>query len=189
MKLHRTLRAATLALLAGATACAAGRNYHDAAMDFGSVKTVVVLPLANLSTSGVAAERVRDALAAAMLATGSLYVVPPGEVNRAIVRLSIVNSTTPNAEEVVKICQLLKADAVVTGVVREYGEVRSGQAVGNVVSLSVQLQEAATGKVVWEGVSTRGGIGFWARLFGAGGAPMNAVTEEVVDDLVAKLFK
>lgn len=189
MKLQRTLRTASLALLAGAAACAGGRNYHDSAMDFGSVKTVVVLPFANLSTSGVAAERVRDALSAALLATGSLYVVPPGEVNRALVRLSIATGTTPSAEEVVKICQLLKADAAVTGVVREYGEVRSGQAVGNVVSLSVQLQEAATGKVVWEGVSTRGGIGFWARLFGTGGSPMNDVTEAVVDDIVAKLFK
>jgi hypothetical protein len=189
MKLKGTLRMASLALLAGVAACAAGRNYHDAGMDFGSVKTVAVLPFANLSTSGVAAERVRDALSAALLATGALYVVPPGEVNRALGRLSVSSVTTPSTEEVVKLCQLLKADAAVAGVVREYGEVRSGQAVGNIVSLSVRLQEGATGKVVWEGVSTRGGIGFWARLFGTGGAPMNDVTEAVVDDIVAKLFK
>lgn len=188
MKLERTLRIAGLALLAGA-ACAGGRNYHDPGMDFGSVKTVVVLPFANLGTSGVGAERVRDALSAALLATGALYAVPPGEVSRALARLSVASGATPSAEEVVKLCQLLKADAVITGVVREYGEVRSGQAVGNVVSLSVQLLEAATGKVVWEGVSTKGGIGFWSRLFGTGGSPMNDVTEAVVDDIVAKLFK
>lgn len=189
MTLERTLRKAALALLAAAAACAAGRNYHDPGMDFGSVKTVVILPLANLSSSTAAADRVRDALSAALLATGSLYVIPPGEVNRALVRLSVSGGAMPSAEEVVKLCQLLKADAVITGVIREYGEIRSGQAAGNVVSLSVQLQEGGTGKVVWEGVSTRGGIGFWARLFGSGGAPMNEVTEAVVDDIVAKLFK
>jgi hypothetical protein len=189
MKLTGTPRMASLALLAGAAACAGGRNYHDAGMDFGAVKTVAVLPFANLSGNAVGAERVRDALSAALLATGAVYVVPPGELNRALTRLSIATPTAPAAEEVVKLCQLLKADAVVAGVVREYGEVRSGQAVGNVVSLSVQLQEGATGKVVWEGVTTRGGIGFWARLFGSGGTPMNDVTEAVVDDIVTKLFK
>lgn len=179
-----------LAVLPGLAACAhVGRNYHDGAMDFGSVRTVVVLPFANLSREGVAADRVREAFSAALLATGAVYVVPQGEVARALSRLSIVAPTAPSSEEVVKLCQLVKADAVMVGVVREYGEVRSGAAVGNVVSISLQLQEAATGKVVWSGTSTKGGISFWDRLIGSGGAPMNPVTEAVVDDVVSKLFK
>jgi hypothetical protein len=178
--------AALMALVAG---CAGGRNYHDTAMDFGSVKAVIVLPFANLSQSSVGAERIRDAFCAALLATGAVYVVPPGEVNRAVSRLTLGSPTTPTAEEVVKLGQLIKADAVITGVVREYGEVRSGAAVGNVVSISVQLQETGTGKVVWSAVSTKGGITFWDRLLGTNAAPMNDVTEAVVDDAVAKLFK
>ncbi len=176
-------------LVAGAAGCAAGRNYHDLNMDFGSVKTVVILPLGNLSGSAVGAERVRDAFSAALLATGAVYVIPTGEVSRALARLSIAQPTAPSVEEIVKLGQLLKADAVVAGVVREYGEVRSGAAVGNVVSLSLQFQETATGKVVWQAVSTKGGLGFWARLVGSSGNPMNDVTEAVVDDVIAKLFK
>ncbi len=190
MKRRVRSQVAIAMLAAGAVSCAAGgRNYHDAGMDFGSLKTIVVLPLANLSGNAVAAERVRDALSAALLATGALYVIPTGEVNRGLARLSIVQPTAPGADEIVKLGQLLKADAVVSGVVREYGEVRSGAAVGNVVSLSLRFQETATGKVIWEGVSTKGGLGFWSRLVGTSGNPMNDVTEAVVDDLIAKLFK
>ena len=144
---------------------------------------------ANLSRESIAADRTRDAFSTALLSTGSVYVIPQGEVARALNRLAIATPTAPTADEVVKIGALLKADAVVTGVVREYGEVRSGTAVGNVLSLSLQLQEAATGKQVWSAVVTKGGLSFWDRLVGSGGAPMNDVTEAAVDDLIAKLFK
>jgi polysaccharide biosynthesis protein PelC len=186
-KLNRLALAALLATMACTSQ--AGRNYHDSGMDFGSVRTVIVLPFANLSRDGVAADRVREAFSAALLATGAVYVVPQGEVARAIARVSLSSPTAPSAEEVVKLCQLVKADAVMVGVVREYGEVRSGAAVGNVLSLSIQLEEAATGKVVWTATSTKGGLSFWDRLIGSGGTPMNPVTESAVDDLIAKLFK
>jgi len=189
--MRHTRRTATVcaAILLACAACASGRNYHDSNMDFGSVRTVVVLPFANLSRESIAADRMRDAFSTALLATGSVYVVPQGEVARALSRLSVGSSTAPTADEMVKIGGLLKADAIVTGIVREYGEVRSGTASGNIVSLSLSLQEAATGKAVWSGVVTKGGVSFWDRLVGSGGAPMNDVTEAAVDDLIAKLFK
>ncbi len=60
----------------------------------------------------------------------------------------------------------------------------------NVISLSVQMNETATGKIIWSASSTRGGIGWAARLLGtAGGAPMNHLTEQAVDDVVAKLLE
>ncbi len=184
-----TATAGASLLIATAACATGGRNYHDLNMDFGSVKTVAVLPFANLSRESVAAERVRDAFSSALLATGAVYVVPQGEVARALGRLSITSPTAPPPEEVVKIGALIKADAVITGVVREYGEVRSGSAVGNIISVSLQMQEAATGKLVWSAAVTKGGLGFWDRLVGSGGAPMNDVTEAAVDDLIGKLFK
>jgi hypothetical protein len=52
------------------------------------------------------------------------------------------------------------------------------------------MQEAGTGKVVWAGSATKGGIGWGARLLGAsGGDPVNDVTEQAVDDLLDQLFK
>ncbi len=87
-----------------------------------------------------------------------------------------------------KLGALLKADAVITGVVREYGELRSGTTSSNVISMSIQLIEAGTGRIVWSASSTRGGITFKDRLLGGGGQPLNKVTEEAVDALFDKLL-
>ena len=176
-------------LLAFTAGCARSRPYHDRNMDFAAIKTVAVLPFWNLSSNQQAADRVRDVFANSLLATQAVYVVPTGEVARAVARLGLSSATSPTVDEVVKIGTMLKADAVITGVVREYGEVRAGTANSNVVSVSVQLIEAGTGKVVWSGDATRGGVTWAARLLGTtGGEPMNAVTEQVVNDLLKQLF-
>ena len=190
MVLLRSRLTLLLALLALATGCAKSRSYQDRNMDFGSIRTVVVMPFWNLTTNQQAADRVRDVFSNALLATHAVYVVPTGEVARAAARLALATPVTPSAEEVVKLAALLKADAVVTGVVKEYGEVRSSSSASNVVSVSLQMHEAATGKVVWSGTSTKGGVTWGARLLGTGGGePMNAVTEQAVDDLLAQLFQ
>ena len=76
-----------------------------------------------------------------------------------------------------------------TGVVKEYGEVRSGSVSSNVISMSLQMFEVKTGKVVWSASSTKGGVSTMDRLFGGGGKPMNVVTEEAAVDLINKLYK
>ncbi len=181
-----TMVAATL-VLAG---CARHRTYGNQNMDFASIKTVAVLPFWNLTKDNLAADRVRDVFANMLLATEAVYVLPTGEVQRAVSRSNLSSPFNPSADEVMKLGSLLKVDAVITGVVREYGEVRSANSTANVVSVSVQMQETATGKVVWSGASTKGGIGWGARLLGtAGGDPVNDVTEQAVDDLLRQLFK
>ncbi len=162
--------------------------YRDPKMDFGSIQTVAVMPFNNLARDQVVAERVRDVFVNRLLSTEAVYVLPVGEVARGIAKLELQNPTAPTPEEVVKLGAFLKADAVITGVVREYGEVRSGTTTGNIISLSIQLIEAGTGKVVWSASSTKGGIGFWDRLIGGGGQPMNKVTEQAVDALFDKLL-
>ena len=84
---------------------------------------------------------------------------------------------------------MIKADAVMTGTVREYGEVRSGTTVSQVISISMRMIEAQTGRVVWSASSTKGGISFKDRLLGGGGAPMNEITEKAVNETIDKLFK
>jgi hypothetical protein len=162
--------------------------YRDPNMDFGSIQTVAVVPFANLARDQVVADRVRDVFINRLLSTGAVYVLPVGEVARGIAKLELPSPTSPSPEEVVKLGTLLKADAVITGVVREYGEVRSGTTTANIISMSIQLIEAGTGKVVWSASSTKGGISFWNRLFGGGGQPVNKVTEEAVDALFDKLL-
>lgn len=176
---------------ASLAACATpgGDTYVDPNMDFGVIQTVAVMPLANLTRDSLVSERVRDVLIHSLLATGALYVLPTGEVAKAIGRAEIQNPSAPSRDEVVKLGEVLKVQAVITGVVREYGEVRSGTTSANVVSLSLQMIETQTGKTVWTASSTKGGITLWHRLFGGGGEPMNEMTEKAIYDLINKLFK
>lgn len=161
--------------------------YRDPNMDFGVIQTVAVVPFSNLTRDQVVADRVRDVFINRLLATEAVYVLPVGEVARGIVNAGIQNPSAPSPEEVVKLGGLIKADAIITGVVREYGEVRSGTTGANIISMSIQLMEAQTGRVVWSASSTKGGISFWNRLFGGGGKPLNHVTVKAVDALLDKL--
>ena len=185
----RQLLAALLVALSACASTGGGQTYHDKNMDFGSIRTVAVMPIANLSRDNLAGDRVRDVLTTMLLASGAVYVVPYGEVARVASRAGIANPTAPSVEELTKLGTQLKVDGVITGVLKEYGEIRSGSAAANSISVSLQLHETATGKVVWSGSSTKGGITFGDRLIGGGGAPMNDVTEAVCDELLSKLFR
>ena len=171
-------------------ACARPKStYIDPNMDFGTVKSVAVMPFLSLAKDPVVAERVRDVFINRLLATGAVYVVPVGEVARGITRLEAQNPSALSPEEAVKLGGIIKVEAVITGTVREYGEVRSGATSANIISISLQMIETQTGKIVWTDSSTRGGISIWDRLFGGGGKPMNEVTEEAVNDLIRGLLK
>jgi polysaccharide biosynthesis protein PelC len=177
-------------LTIGAPVCEAQVTdvYRDPKMDFGSIQTVAVMPFANLARDQVVAERVRDVFISRLLAAEAVYVLPVGEVARGIARTEVQAPSSPMIEEVVKLGAFLKVDAVITGVVREYGETRSGTSTANIISMSIQLIETGTGKIVWSASSTKGGISFWNRLIGGGGQPMNKVTEQAVDALFDKLL-
>lgn len=177
-------------LLFTLTGCAGSMEvYRDANMDFGAVHNVAIMPFTNLTRESAAAERVRDIFTTMLLATGGVYVIPPGEVARGISRAGIAIPTSPSTDELVKFAGIIKADAIITGTVREYGEVRSGTATANAISLSMQMIETQTGRVVWSAATTRGGIGIMDRLFGGGGEPMNDITEKSVNDIITKLFQ
>lgn len=158
-------------------------------MDFGAIQTVGVMPFQNLTRDNLAADRVRDVFINRLLSTGAVYVQPVGEVARAAARLEIQAPAVPSPEEAIKLGSALKAQAIITGVVQEYGEVRSGSSSANLISISVQMLEAQTGRTVWTASSTKGGIGIWERLLGGGGQPMNNVTRDAVNDVIEKLFK
>ena len=190
MKRHRSLRGklVVLCFLISCPGCVTSDVYFEPDMDFGSLQTVAVLPFQNLSGDEQAAGRVRDTFTGMLLATEALYVLHPGEVARAISRAGGLPPEGPSTERIKKLSSILEVDAVITGVLREYRAVRSCSTSANVVSLSLQMIEVSSGKIIWSAASTKGGITPWDRLFGGGGKPMNTVTEKVVDDLLDKLF-
>jgi hypothetical protein len=146
------------------------------------------MPFANLTTEGNAAGRVRDTFTTMLQATGAMYVLPAGEVNRAILRTTPADPSALSSEEAITLAGVAKVDAIVTGVVREYGQVRSGSSSANVISIRVEMMESQTGRVVWSASSTEGGLKFSDRMFGGGGSPMDVVTTEAVRDLLDQLF-
>jgi hypothetical protein len=181
-----------LALVAPASGCAAKKaaevTYHEPTMDFSLVHTVAVMPFANLSTAQTADERVRDVFMTMLQATGQIYVLPMGEVQRGLSRVSMTNPTSPSDQDVVELSKVLSCDAVITGSVLEYGEARSGSAAASYISVSVQMLEAKTGKLVWSAQATKGGITAADRMFGGGGQPMSVVTVDAVNQLLDQLF-
>jgi len=179
-----------LLALASLAACATHQDiFRDDKMDFSAIQTVAVMPFVNLSRESTAAERVRDVFINRLLATGALYVLPVGEVARGVARAEVITPSAPSPEDIVKLGGILKAQAIITGTVREYGEVRSGTAIANVISVSAEMVETQTGRVVWSAASTQGGVGMVDRLFGGGGQAMDSITQKAVDDLIIKLFK
>jgi hypothetical protein len=183
---------ATLLLFLVLQGCASSKLkvvFRDPKMDFGTVQAVAVMPFTNLTRETMAGERIRDTFMTMLQATGAVYVIPPGEVGRGVSRLSIERPASPTAEDVTKFARNVNADAVFTGTVTEYGEVRSGTSTANVISVSMQMMEAQTGRVVWSASTTMGGVTTSDRMFGGGGEPMNATTQKAVDDLLEKLFR
>jgi len=162
--------------------------YVDPNMDFGAIRTVAIMPFENLTSEKTAGDRVRDTFTNILLSTGQMYALPPGEVSRAALRAGITDPVAPAIEGIIKLAAIAKVNAVITGTVREYGEVRSGGASANLVSFSLQMIEAQSGKIIWSASSTKGGISTKDRLLGGGGKPMNDVTEAAVHDILNKFF-
>ena len=185
----KNILAVLILLCVGACAGAGSVKYRDPNMDFGAIQKIAVLPFANLTRDEKAADRVRDVYVNMLMATGGLYLLPPGEVARGISRAQPTDPKAPSEEEIKRLGGILGVDAVFTGVVKEYGEVRSGSVSSNLISLSLMMFEVKTGDIVWSASSTKGGVTTTDRLFGGGGNPMNIVTEEAVVDLINKLYK
>jgi hypothetical protein len=186
---RRILWIPMLVLVTACSPAVTSTVFRDPNMDFGAIQAVAVLPFQNLTRDNLAAERVRDVFINRLLSTGAIYVVPVGEVARAASRVEVQSLSAPSPEEAVKLSSALKVQALVTGAVQEYGEVRSGSTSANLIALSVQMLEGQTGRIIWTATSTKGGIDAWDRLFGGGGRPMNDVTRDAVNDVIAKLFK
>jgi hypothetical protein len=181
-----------LVLVLSSASCASSlgqrQYYFNPNMDFRAIKTAAVMPFDNMTREQLAADRVRDVFTNMLLSSSDIYVVPPGEVSRGILITGIANPVIPSPEEVIKLAAVIKVDVIITGAVKEYGEVRSGTSSANLISVSLQMIEAATGKIIWSASTTKGGITTWDRLFGGGGEPMNDITEEAVKDIIGKIL-
>lgn len=179
-----------LVAMALVSACAAAAvDYIHPKYDFSLVRKVAVLPLENLSTDQLAAERVRKSVVSEMLAAGVLDVIETAQVNRVLGEQQIQSVSSMSAKQIQEVAKSLGVQALVVGSVDGYDRINVGGGSFAEVAVTLRAVDAATGEIVWSTTKSGGGVGVMGRLFGFGGDSMHEATQKAVRAAVATLFQ
>ena len=150
---HRILLLATVA----ATACSAPAQYVKSDADLGAITAVAVVPFENVTTDKLCAERVHKLFVTELLNFDAFRVAEPGQMMRAM-RRDQLEPGALTSEEMKKLGEQLKGQALFLGAVLEYDEGRAGGAAPSPrVRLQFRLVDTETGTTLWSVTRTRGG--------------------------------
>ncbi|MDO8588567.1 MAG: DUF799 family lipoprotein [Armatimonadota bacterium] len=120
---------------------------------------IAILDFTNLAPrSDEAGQVVTNAVVTYMLSTGAFDVVEPGVVDQVMKEQRVI--PPPSGMDLKSCGQLreaLNVDAILTGTVEEYGEVRIGNETYPSVSFSARLIDAKDASIVWAGMVSRTG--------------------------------
>ena len=195
--MSRLTRAAVLISIAvvAAAGCRSGlptTQFTNTAFDFSFVQRVAVLPFENLSGDREAGIRVTRLMITELLASGTVEVVEPGEVQAALIEVA---GTPPgrapslSTEQVVALGAELSAQTVIVGTVTQLEVLRVGSVATPVVSIDAHMVEAETGESVWAATHTETGSSVGARVLGIGGRPMADTARRCVQGLLKTLIE
>ncbi len=120
--------------------------------DFSYIKRVAVLPFDNLSDDRNAGEIIRNLVSSEFLASGLVEVAYPGDVIASLKKQNISEIKTITVAQMKQIAGELKVQALITGVVTEYGE--TGTLRVPRVTLTLTMIEADTGNIIWSVTKT-----------------------------------
>lgn len=175
-------------LLAGCSANPEPTEFVNPRFNFGFVERVAVLPFENLSSDRQAGARATRLLITELLATGTLDVVEPGEVQAALGQFG-TRVVQPSEEQIVALGQSLEVQALILGTVTQSDLLRSGASTVPVVGLDVRMVEVETGAVVWAATTTVKGDSFAARILGTSGEPVAETTRRAVRQVLRTLVE
>lgn len=156
-------------------------------IDFSFYKKVAVMPFDNLTNEKYADQIVRQLVISEILASGFLDVVFPGEVQKVINELDIKSVSSLSKQQITALGKALNVEAIITGSVEEYGEVKMGNISAPQVTVSLMMADAGTGSIVWSITKTRGGASFFARHFGASHETISETVMLLVRDAIQTL--
>ncbi|MBI4682023.1 MAG: hypothetical protein HY757_02850 [Nitrospirae bacterium] len=156
-------------------------------IDFSFYKKVAVMPFDNLTNEKYADQIVRQLVISEILASGFLDVVFPGEVQKVINELDIKSVSSLSKQQITALGKALNVEAIITGSVEEYGEVKMGNISAPQVTVSLMMADAGTGSIVWSITKTRGGASFLARHFGASHETISETVMLLVRDAIQTL--
>lgn len=177
--MHRSHLALLVAV--AATACGGPARYVNERADLGAVKTVAVLPFENVTNDKLCAERVQKIFITELLNFGTFQLVEPGQVTRAL-RKDALDPGALTPEDIKRLGDALKAQAIFLGAVLEYDEGRSAAVPSPKVKILLRLVDTQTATTLWSVSRTRAGATVGARLFGIGGVPASSIAEELIRD-------
>ncbi len=184
-----TRRHVLLLAAALAAGCGAPQQYVKTDADLGAITAVAVVPFENVTTDKLCAERVHKLFLTELLNFDAFRVAEPGQTLRAMRREQLEPGTlTP--EEMKKLGEQLKVQALFLGAVLEYDEGRAGgSAPSPRVRLQFRLVDAETGTTLWSVTRTRGGTTVAGRLFGIGGETAASLAQSMIRDALAELIR
>jgi len=186
----RRLPITLLVVALAASACArVPSRYVNKSADLDAIATVAVLPFENVTNDKLCAERVHKIFVTELLSSGAFQVVEPGQVIRIVRRDQLdVGALAP--EDIKRLGEALKVQAIFLGAILEYDEGRgSGSVPSPRVKLQIRLVETETATTLWSVTRTRAGATVAARLFGVGGVPASSMAEEIIRDELAQLAR
>lgn len=144
-------------------ACAGGpRIYLNPEADMSFYQKVGVVPFINLTSDRFAGEKMTNTFMTELLITKKFDVIERGEFDHIVQQVRSSTGGSPSVEltaaQLKAIGEQAGVNGIIEGMVKEYEMVRLGQGTYPLITFSVKLVDAPTGRVVWESsYSTKGG--------------------------------
>jgi len=182
---------AFLAVLAAVAACrtATTTQYFHPNADIAALRTVAVLPFESLAQDRTSADKVQKIFMTELLALDIFDVVEPGAVVKALREQRIEAIEALGPEDLKKLGEGLKADALFLGTVVDFADNRSGGTPAPEVTIQLRLVESLSGVTVWTASRTRSGASTTARLFGIGGGSLTEAARELIQEELKTLLQ
>jgi len=175
----------TFCTLAIATGCGGPHAYLHPDADLGFYRRVGVAQLQTLADDPRAGQKIQRLLITELLKRGDFDVVVPGQFNKVEngvrTELALSGDVALDSTALQKIGEKGGVQGIILGVVRDYRMERVGQEDFPMISFSLQLVDAPSGRIVWDvSVGERGGPKF----------PVLSIGEtHTLDELTTKLCR
>ncbi len=193
--LRRAVAQARLVALAAALAavsCASSgtRVYVNPAADMAFYKKIAVLPFTNMSSDGLAGQRVTRAFVTELIMTDRYKIVEPEEFHFALAKISGLPG--PDAgydmEKLKQAATGEGATGILRGAVTEYQMQRSGGSGETpVIAFDVELIDVNTGDIAWRSSIAMRGKGRFPILGGGGIKSLGSLTQRACEEMVDRL--
>lgn len=175
--------------------CGGPRSFVHPATDIGFYKKLGVVTFANQTGDRFAGEKMTSSFVTELLLQKKFEVIEPGEFGRIVTEVR--GSSAPegqelSSEQIKSIGEKAGINGLIEGEVREFQMTRIGSEDFPIISVSIRLVDAPSGRVVWmSSYTAKGGPKFPIFSFGETrtlGELAQKVCRKMVQDFVSKAY-